>query len=113
MKSFVQILVFVLLGSISGAASAQGCEYDTQCKGNRICQDGKCVAGDDEGDKGKKGGRENSGDNTSTTCKYNSGPKAGQIQYFPPDTPGLRPAQVGQSCTDGMGSWGVAIPDRN
>lgn len=26
------------------AASPQGCQYDTQCKGNRVCVQGKCVA---------------------------------------------------------------------
>lgn len=27
----------------SPAAAASGCEYDTQCKGNRICQNRQCV----------------------------------------------------------------------
>lgn len=47
----------------------------------------------------------------STTCKYSSGPKSGQTQFFPPDSPGLTPGRVGYSCTDGMGSSGVGVPN--
>lgn len=46
----------------------------------------------------------------SRTCKYNFGPRAGEVEYFPPEVP-ITPAQIGQSCTDGMGSVGVAIAD--
>lgn len=49
----------------------------------------------------------------STTCKYSMGPKAGRTQYFRPGTPGLTPAMIGGPCTDGMGSFGEAIPDRH
>lgn len=48
----------------------------------------------------------------SRTCKYISGPKGGTIQYFSPEEfPIINPAMVGQSCTDGAGSFGVAIKD--
>jgi hypothetical protein len=48
----------------------------------------------------------------SRTCKYISGPKGGTIQYFSPEEfPIINPAMIGQSCTDGAGSWGVAIKD--
>lgn len=48
----------------------------------------------------------------SRTCKYTSGPKAGTVQYFSPEEfPIIHPAQVGQRCTDGADSWGVAIKD--
>jgi len=55
---------------------------------------------------------EDSDSGVSTTCRYSMGPKAGRTQYFRPGTPGLTPALVGQPCTDGMGSWGAAIPDK-
>jgi esterase/lipase superfamily enzyme len=49
---------------------------------------------------------------SSRTCKYTSGPKAGRIQYFGPQTyPVVNPARVGDPCTDGLGSSGVAIAD--
>lgn len=51
-------------------------------------------------------------DSMSTTCRYTMGPKAGRTQYFRPDTPGLTPAYVGGPCHDGMGSVGVAVPDK-
>ena len=46
----------------------------------------------------------------SRTCKYTSGPKAGQKQYFPPHIP-IITAQIGQPCGDGMGNFGVAVAD--
>lgn len=55
---------------------------------------------------------ENEDATTSTTCKYTMGPKAGRTQYFRPGTPGLTPAYVGGPCTDGMGSMGMAVPDK-
>jgi hypothetical protein len=55
----------------------------------------------------------NSGGNLemSRTCKYTNGPRAGQIQYFPPSIP-IVPAPVGYPCNDGAGSYGVAIKDQ-
>ena len=64
-----------------------------------------CGGGEGEEPNKKNGGM-------TTTCGYSMGPKSGQVQYFHPNTPGLRPVMVGQSCTDGKGSWGTAIPDR-
>ncbi|UUC95587.1 hypothetical protein [Comamonas sp. C11] len=46
----------------------------------------------------------------SRTCSYSHGPKAGQWQYFPPGIP-ITETAVGNPCTDGMGSFGYAIPD--
>jgi hypothetical protein len=48
----------------------------------------------------------------STTCQYFTGFKAGTTQYFPLSTPGLRPGLVGYPCTDGLGNYGVGIPDK-
>jgi hypothetical protein len=47
--------------------------------------------------------------NFSRTCKYLSGPRAGETEYFPPEVP-IIPARIGQRCTDGV-SVGVAIAD--
>lgn len=44
----------------------------------------------------------------STTCRFTSGPRAGEIQFFPRGTPGVRPAPVGSPCTF-SGSSGVVI----
>lgn len=39
---------FYLVASIlilwSASAAGQGCEYDTQCRGDRICENGRCVS---------------------------------------------------------------------
>lgn len=43
----------------------------------------------------------------SLTCHFTIGPKAGQTQSFC-GFPGAIPAPIGGSCTDGMGSFGVA-----
>ncbi len=47
----------------------------------------------------------------STTCQFTKGPKAGQTQHQPPGTPGVTPTPIGQGCTDGHKSYGVAIAD--
>jgi len=70
------------------------------------------TTGDGEGD-GNDDDRTGEGqsDGTSTTCRFTMGPRAGQVQHWPRNTPGLRPAPIGAPCTDGADSQGVAIPD--
>jgi hypothetical protein len=46
----------------------------------------------------------------SRTCTYNAGPKNGRTEYFPPELPVI-PAEIGQSCQDGQGSYGIAATD--
>src|SRR5271169_2777263 len=48
--------------------------------------------------------------NMSQTCQFTQGPKAGQTINFA-GQPGVTPAPVGGPCTDGMGSYGVAVAD--
>jgi hypothetical protein len=45
----------------------------------------------------------------SLTCKFFSGPRAGQVINFQ-GVLGARPGPVGGPCTDGMGSGGTIIP---
>jgi len=47
---------------------------------------------------------------STLTCQFNSGPKAGYIQDFRGTK--ATPAIVGGACTDGQGSNGLGIPDR-
>ena len=47
----------------------------------------------------------------SLTCKYNTGPKAGQTQSFQ-GVPGVQAIPVGAPCTDGVANFGVAVPDQ-
>ncbi len=54
---------------------------------------------------------ETSGPQFSTTCRFLTGPRAGETIFFPPDTPGLIPVVVGAPCNDGAGSIGVGVPD--
>jgi hypothetical protein len=95
-------------------AFGQGCEYDSQCKGDRICSSGRCVSPESErfveSGRDLEGGRTTSAEQ-SRTCKYISGPKAGKIEYFPPSV-SIIPARVGQPCNDGISSAGYAIPDQ-
>jgi len=59
-KSVIVFRASVLLMMLmSQGAYAAGCEYDSQCKGDRICEDGRCVyddsdsnSGDDDDDRG-------------------------------------------------------------
>ncbi len=37
------VLAIIMLLSYSSLAYSKGCEYDTQCKGDRICKASKCV----------------------------------------------------------------------
>jgi len=46
----------------------------------------------------------------SRTCTYTQGPKSGKTEYFPPEIP-ANPAEIGQSCTDGLGNTGYAVKD--
>lgn len=46
---------------------------------------------------------------TSRTCQFQFGPKAGQQQFFP----NAMPIPVGAPCTDGISSQGVAVADAN
>jgi hypothetical protein len=106
-------LLFVFIASLSASTvHSQGCTYDTQCKGNRICQGGVCVASDSNQSPNSSSGTTptSTGDGLSSTCQFSNGPRAGQVQHWPRNTPGLTPVPVGQSCTDGV-SYGVAIPD--
>lgn len=45
----------------------------------------------------------------STTCQFNVGARAGQTQYYDPNTPYVRATVIGAPCQDGLGSFGVAI----
>lgn len=47
----------------------------------------------------------------SRTCQFTTGPRAGTSYYFPPNVP-ITEAPLGAPCTDGMGSFGYAIPDQ-
>lgn len=47
---------------------------------------------------------------TSFTCRFNNGPRAGQVQSYAGVT-GMQPMPAGARCTDGLGSTGAAIPD--
>jgi hypothetical protein len=44
----------------------------------------------------------------SLTCRFTYGPRSGQTIDFS-NVPGATPARIGASCTDGQGSWGVAV----
>ncbi len=41
----MKILIWLFIAAIWPAAATAGCEYDTQCKGNRLCVKGECVEG--------------------------------------------------------------------
>ena len=104
------ISVLTLLLFVSCFATAEGgCEYDSQCKGDRVCDKGSCVSPSSSSSVKKRS--ESRKNRVSTTCEYSRGPKAGETEYFEPGTPGLRPARVGSPCTDGILSFGVAVPD--
>jgi hypothetical protein len=46
----------------------------------------------------------------SLSCQFTSGPRAGQTQNFT-GVPGAMPTPIGSPCTDGQGSFGVAVSD--
>jgi len=43
----------------------------------------------------------------SNTCRFSAGPKAGQVERYPQ----FGSAQVGTPCNDGIGSFGVVVPE--
>jgi hypothetical protein len=44
MKTLSLRIAICLVVGLPLYAAAEGCEYDTQCKGDRICEDKKCVS---------------------------------------------------------------------
>ena len=53
-------------------------------------------------------GQASPGEQVSSTCRFDEGPRAGQVQSYK----GLvQPIRVGSPCTDGRESFGTAIPD--
>lgn len=44
MKTFSLRIAICLVVGFPLYTYADGCEYDTQCKGDRICENGKCTA---------------------------------------------------------------------
>lgn len=44
----------------------------------------------------------------SKTCSFNSGSRRGTVQHY---GGGVKPVSIGMPCTDGAGSYGLAIPD--
>ena len=42
--STVAIVLFLSWSPIA----AKGCEYDSQCKGNRVCENGRCVSSSED-----------------------------------------------------------------
>ncbi|GAA7756151.1 MULTISPECIES: hypothetical protein [Cupriavidus] len=55
-------------------AAAAGCQYDMQCKGDRICQQGQCMAPDSD-------------DSDAATSKGQSGQQAQPVQPAQPVPP--------------------------
>lgn len=109
---YSKILSLTIMTVMSTIAYAEGCQYDTQCKGNRVCQSGSCIAPESPSKSTNVSKpKRTQGDSLSSTCEFSSGPKAGQVMHWPRSTPGLRPTKVGMPCTDGMGSAGTAIQD--
>jgi hypothetical protein len=51
----LRVLFAVLVFMISGAVVAEGCRFDAQCKGDRVCEDGRCVKDRGTGAGGDKG----------------------------------------------------------
>lgn len=49
--------------------------------------------------------------NTSMTCRFQSGPLAGQVRDFS-GVAGAKPFAAGAPCTDGHDSFGVALDDK-
>lgn len=41
--NIVQAILAALLLALCNTVNADGCEYDTQCKGDRVCEKGNCV----------------------------------------------------------------------
>jgi len=46
---------------------------------------------------------------TSTTCQYNDGPKAGEVESFKDKA---KPVLIGKPCADGQGNSGIAVFDK-
>jgi hypothetical protein len=95
-------------------ASAAGCQYDMQCKGDRICQQGQCMAPD--------GGDDSDGPSPKAqpaqpTVKLSPAPTsaprgcctvAGKLRLAPAQS-GDPPMVVGDTC-QGLTSSGKPIP---
>ena len=89
---------------VTPVAIGQGCTDDQKSYGVAIADSAHASAS-------SSGGILEPNDGYSTTCQFTSGPRAGQVQHWPRGTPGLALAAIGQGCTDGQDSNGIAIAD--
>ena len=94
----------------SPASAAAGCQYDMQCKGDRICQQGQCMAPDGEES-------EAAPPKAPPTVKLSPAPSvaaracctvAGKLRLGPSQS-GDGPLAVGDSC-QGLTASGKPIP---
>ena len=89
---------------VTPVAIGQGCTDDMKSYGVAIADSANASMK-------SSGGTLEPNDGYSTTCRFDSGPRAGQVQHWPRGTPGLALAAIGQGCTDGQNSSGIAIAD--
>jgi hypothetical protein len=94
------LVLFVLAAIVAGTplAASAGCSKDTDCKGDRVCEDGTCVSPDSGGDyedeadedwdSGGGGGGGGMGSGPATMCVTPMGP-----------CPMMVPMPKGQGCT--------------
>ena len=54
MKALGLLLAMAMAGGFAPHASADGCQYDMQCKGERICEKGRCVSEDQNAEQATK-----------------------------------------------------------
>lgn len=111
--SLCRVLLITAIGMVwTLPASAEGCQYDMQCKGDRICQSGQCTAPDAE-----EAGDAASQPKAVPTIRLSPPPAslprscctvAGKLRLAPPQS-GDGPLALGDSC-QGISNSGKPVP---
>ncbi len=89
MKTSSLVVAIFLAVTFPGHSYADGCEYDTQCKNDRICENGKCVA---------PASNETSTDNSSAIATYSCCTPAGKLGPYPNPGSNGKVVQLGDAC---------------
>lgn len=74
-------LMLVLIASLSAfTVHSKGCTYDTQCKGERICQGGICVAPEPNSNPNSNSSSEQEKIRQKALCIHNCSPEGDQCR---------------------------------
>ena len=98
MKMFNWLVVIGLALGFPLYSYASGCEYDTQCKNDRICENGKCVAPNSGGQSANNSGTTTQSVTPAPIVTYSCCTIAGKLGPYPNPGSNGKIVHVGDAC---------------